>query len=219
MKKLIGVLAILFLALQSGAQTITDNLQLGFTASPNIAWFSVDEGNGIPENDGVRTGFSYGVLADIGFARNYYFSTAFTLTTINGKTTEGIPSNSSTYYNDVYKIRYIEVPLTLKLKSNPVQSGRFYGQFGLGTGVKIGAKGTRAEKVIGEQAADQRNPNISDVKTFRLSMIIGGGAEWNINDNFNIVTGLTYNNGFTKVISGSPNMKNSYLALTVGVFF
>ncbi|WP_374166531.1 porin family protein [Arcticibacter sp. MXS-1] len=217
MKKQLFILTVALLPLFSKAQSTVDNFQLGFTTSPNIAWFSVDDNRNGVSNDGVRTGFSYGVLADLGFARNYYFSTGFTLTSVNGKTsrTEG----GNTYYSDVYKIRYIDVPLTLKLKSNPNQMGRFYGQFGLGMGVKTSAKGTSSSKLLGETPVETDNARIDDVNTFRLSLVAGAGAEWAVKDNLSILTGLTYNNGFTKVVSGNPGMKNSYLALTLGVFF
>lgn len=205
-----------FLPIVADAQTTTDNVQLGFTTSPNIGWLSIDNNNSGIDGDGVRTGFSYGVLADIGFARNYYFSTAFTLTTINGKTTEKASGMS---FNNIYKVGYIEVPATLKLKSNPTAMGRFYGQFGLSTGIKIKAKGSSTEKVLGEPGVEGDNSNLSDVNTFRLGLVAGAGAEWNVNGNLNILTGITYNNGFTRVVSKGPDMRNSYLALTLGVFF
>lgn len=196
------------------AQRGTNNFELGFTLSPNIGWLSADSrasgGNSGVSNDGVRPGFTYGVLADLGFAPNYYFSTGFTISTINGQLDYGEAYDSP---STVYKVRYLEVPLTLKLKSRPSPSGRFYGQFGLGTGVKIGAKADIRE----EGTAQEENVDVSsDVNTFRLSMLAGLGMEWNINGNFNLQTGVTLNNGFTKAL---PRTKNSYLALNIGFFF
>lgn len=205
------------------AQYRKNDFQLGFTVSPNIGWLGIQDQR-IPNytSDGVRPGFSYGVLADFGFARNYYFSTAFTITTINGKS-EMIASNSgpaSDVARHTYKLQYLNVPLTLKLKSNENPWGRFYGQFGLETGVNIRARMDSGTESASSGSSESRNEDISsDVNTFRLALVAGAGAEWKIDGNLSILTGVTYNNGFTNALSGSPEARNSYLALTLGVFF
>lgn len=213
----------MILPILAGAQTLGDNFQLGFTASPNIGMLGIDD-NRIPNytSNGAQFGFTYGVLADFGFARNYYFSTAFLVSTINGKSeitasNTGPGSDNAKY---TYKLQYLEVPLTLKLKSNEGALGRFYGQFGLGTGVNIRARRDSEIRSATNGYSSMENENVSsDVNTFRLSMIIGAGAEWRAGGNLNILTGVTYNNGFTKALTGSPEARNSYLALTLGVFF
>lgn len=186
------------------------DFQLGFTVSPNVGWLhNTGSGDGF-KADGSRPGLAYGVLADFGFAKNYYFSTALTVTTINGDVRAG---TGTTATEQKYKLQYLEIPLTLKLKSNFNEMGRFYGQFGLGTGINIGAK---KDIKNGEE-----NVAIgSDINIFRLGLIAGGGAEWTVGKNVQVLTGLTWNNGFTKVIDDkSNNARNSYVALNLGVFF
>lgn len=199
--------ALLFVALSSNAQEKEKDLQLGFTLSPTLSWLTSDADFLKP--DGAKTGFSYGVIADIGFAKNYYFSTAFTLTSL--KSNAKIASSSNTY-----KLQYIEIPFSLKLKSNATELGRFYGQFGLGTGINVSAKEDASDFKTGNS---HKNLNISkDVNIFRLGLIAGGGAEWNVGRNLSVLTGVTFNNGFTKTFKDYES-KNPFVTLNLGIFF
>lgn len=210
MKKQLFAAAMLLLPFLGFAQIDANNIQLGFTLTPNIAWLNFNDDDVSTASDGARIGFSYGVLGDFSLAenQNYYFSTAFTVTSVNGKAeiTDDAGTNSA-----VYKLQYIEIPLTLKLKSNQKETGRFYGQFGLGTGVKIGAK---------RDMAGNDDVNISkSINNVRLSLIAGGGAEWQLDRNMALLTGLTFNNGFTDIFDGSGNARSSYVAFNLGIFF
>jgi len=211
MKNTFFVLIICLLPAILKAQDDDRNFKLGFTLSPNIGWLGGTSSDSEVNEDGARAGFSYGVLADVGFAKNYFFSTAFTLTSVGSKIRlNGIASSEETY-----KIQYLEVPLTLKLKSNPDELGRFYGQFGLGTGIKVKA---RKDFKYGTESGEDIDAS-KDINIFRLSMILGAGAEWNVGRNLSVMTGLTYNNGITKIFDKGPDGRNSYVALTLGVFF
>lgn len=197
-------------------------IQLGFTGSPNIGWLRIsDERTPGLASDGPRAGFSYGVLADFGFATNYYFSTAFTVTSINGKSnfTASNTGPASDAADFTYKIQYIEVPLTLKLKSNDTAPVRFYGQFGLGTGVRIGAKLDFTRRNADGMTTGS-NVNISDeVNTLRFSLIAGGGTEWKIANDLSLLTGISLNSGFTNTLDGNDDVRNTYLALNLGIYF
>ena len=222
MKKQLFVLAFFLLPLCLMAQEESNKFQLGFTGSPNIGWLQVtNDGTSNMTSENPKVGFSYGVLGDIGFARNYYFSTAFVVTTINGNSSvSNINTGPGTGNIDyTWKIRYIEVPLTLKLKSNDNNGIKYYGQFGLGTGVKISARQDFITRnASGTPFGD--NLNISDnVNTLRLSLVAGGGTEWQVGPDLRVLTGLTLNNGFTNTLDGSDQLRNSYLALTLGIFF
>lgn len=214
MKNKLFILAILFAPLFANAQyTEANRVQLGFTTSPTFGWLTFPSGQ-TPniEPDGMRAGFSYGVLADIPFSDNYYFSTALTVSTLNAKAAEPGVSTS------IYKLQYLEVPLTLKLKSIEVDNRRFYGQFGLNTGINIGSK----QDIMFTNSAtpDEKNRDIGDlVNLFRAGLVLGGGAEWKMGENMNLLTGLTYSNGFTDVFDGEAKAKNSYIALNLGIFF
>jgi opacity protein-like surface antigen len=201
------LLVLSFLPIAAMSQEVEKNFKLGFTVSPNISWIPDNEGTA---GGGASIGYSYGVLADLGFAKNYFFSTGFTLTTLNSSA-EQVDLASEKYY-----LQYIDIPLSLKLKSNAGSSPRFYGQFGLGTGIKVSAKAKI--QPFGQTGYSSKQDISSNVNIFRLGLLAGAGTEWNISRNLTVVTGVNFNNPFTKVFD-SGESKNPYMTLQLGVFF
>ncbi|MEJ7557409.1 MAG: porin family protein [Pedobacter sp.] len=193
--------------------------RLGLTAHPTIGWVKPDIG----KSNGVSLGFSYGIIGDFNFTQNYSFATGLTITTVNGKSTEVVVINndpgpdSQAEYGLKYKIQYVELPLTLKLKTVKINEVRYYGQFGLSNGILIGAK-QDADMTNGTSMKDI---NIKDdIKFYRAGLIIGAGAEFEVSGNTSLTTGITFNNGFTDITSSkSSTVRNHYIGINLGVFF
>jgi Outer membrane protein beta-barrel domain len=224
MKNRFLILIFLLLPFAMQAQSVSEKtFSLGFTTSPNFGWMTFpSEQVPVTSSEGLRTGFSYGVLGDFAFSSNYYFSTAFTVTSINAntKTPEFNDGAEIGVKTAAYKLQYIEIPLTLKLKSNEHNNKRFYGQFGLSTDVKISAKQDYDFKAPNGAFSSAKNADISgDINTFRLGLLFGGGAEWKLDDNLHLLTGVSYNNGLTDVLDTKEKAKNSYFTINLGVFF
>jgi len=221
MKRLTTILILSFLSFGVWAQNAHNDFRLGLTATPTIGWVKPELGKG----DGSGLGFSYGIMGDFNFASNYSFATALTITTINGKSIEpnALPyhqeanGSESKDYSLKYKMHYLQIPLTIKLKTDKIADLRWYGQFGLSNDFKIGAK--QDASVDGKEIANGRNA--SDwTRFYRAGLIIGGGAEYDINEKTSIMAGLSFNNGFTKITTNSGNnVRNHYIALNLGVFF
>ncbi|MFP5080616.1 porin family protein [Pedobacter sp. JCM 36344] len=222
MKRTFIGLILLFLTGSVFAQDFSSpyyGFRLGLTAHPTIGWLKPDIG----KSNGVSLGFSYGLIGDFNFTQNYSFATGLTITTVNGKSTEIVTSNSGSAipsqaeYELKYKIQYVEVPLTLKLKTVKINEVRYFGQFGLSNGILIGAK-QDADMTGG---ASRRDINIKDdIKFYRAGLIIGAGAEFEISENTSITTGLTFNNGFTDITSSKSSIvRNHYVSINFGFFF
>lgn len=224
MKRVTTILILSFLSISVWAQNnfLKDyGFRLGLTASPTIGWIKPQQG----KTDGVSLGFSYGLIGDFNFAPNYSFSTALTVTTINGKSTEAsvLPyhsTSSSTVplaYDLKYKLQYIELPLTVKLKTLKEDGKRWYGQFGLSNAFNISAK----QDAIQNSNKVGDNQNISDyTKFYRAGLIIGGGGEFDISGSTSILAGLTFNNGFTSITTDdNRDTRNHFITLNFGLFF
>ncbi|MGA9648233.1 porin family protein [Pedobacter sp.] len=224
MKRITTILILSFLSASVWAQNFNGpgfGFRLGLTATPTVGWIKPEQG----KTEGIGLGFSYGLIGDFNFAPNYSFSTALTITTINGKSTEinvnpyhmSSSNTNPVGYDLKYRMQYIELPLTIKLKTLKTDGRRFYGQFGLSNGFNISAKQNAVRN--GAQVGD--NQNISDYSRFyRAGLIIGGGGEFDVSGNTSIMAGLTFNNGFTNIVKdNSRNVKNHYLALNFGFFF
>lgn len=177
-------------------------VSLGITFAPNMAWMRHGDAEGYQNTP--KFGFAYGLLADFAFTENYYFSTGLLINTQNSEVEHTSLANN-------YRLQYAEIPLSLKLKSTMRYFRSYYGQFGFTGGIKLNGK----EKPDGESA---RSSLGSDADLFRLGLLIGGGVEWQLDHNMVMVTGLSFNNGFTRVIKpGEP--RNSYVAFNFGIFF
>jgi long-subunit fatty acid transport protein len=193
--------------------------RLGLTAHPTLGWVKPEVG----KTDGIALGFAYGLMADFNFADNYSFATGLTITTINGKSTElgynELTANARPVAQELrYRMQYIEVPLTLKLKTNKIGDLRWYGQFGLSNDFNIGAK--LDVKRDGTKVKDGVN-NSDYTRFYRAGLIVGGGAEYDLDNRTSLAIGLTFNNGFTNIAKNGDGktVKNSYVGLNIGVFF
>jgi hypothetical protein len=206
--KYVLLLSLFVIPLLSHAQRGRGNFRLGFTASPTLGWMQFEDENSGYKADGSRIGYSYGIMGDFGFSDNYFFGSGFTLTTMSAYVNRSVtfPQGGTTEERIGYRIQYIEVPLTLKLKTGDESATRFYGQFGPDLGVKVSNKHDFTQLDVKEKA------NI-----IRLGLLIGAGAEWKLNRS-DILTGVSFNNPFTKVFS-NPDAKNYIVTLNFGVFF
>ncbi|MES2417167.1 MAG: porin family protein [Bacteroidota bacterium] len=223
MKKILFIILSLFLTFGLKAQDRNEpyyGFRLGLTAHPNFGFIKAENGQG----NGTNLGFAYGLMADFNFAEHYSFNTGITITTINGKSTEinampyheSVSSTTPIAYDLKYKMQYIEIPLVLKLKTAKIGNLKWYGQFGLSNDFKIGAKqDAKSGNII---VADDVNSS-KWTRFYRAGIIIGGGAEFDIDDKTSLIAGLTLNNGFTNISTEKNNVRNHYVALNIGVFF
>jgi len=237
-------------------------VRFAFAIQPSSSWLKPD--GQILEKEKSRLGFAYGVIVDITLAgnENYVFSTGIMVnsqggTILNKKfhdqtTTIPIGEGPETmldprfaeHATENYKLQYIDIPLTLKLRTNEIGYMTYYGQFGLDLGINI-----KANKITEYNFKDGNTLEIMDedvldeIRLFRGALQVGAGAEYNISGNTTLLVGLVWNNGLTNTFnrnyfaedsSGNPALTDdrqrireggrmkvisNFLGLTVGVFF
>lgn len=211
MKKTTVLVMLLALVLGSFAQR---DFQLGLHFSPNIGWAKPAEAN--IEADGAKIGYTFGVIGDFNISDNYIFSTGiqlvntgFTLvkpdaqTYIDGSGNE-VPGYGKT--TSEVRLNYVEIPLTLKLRTNEIGYIKYFGQVGFGLGVNYRAMADEefSYTTVTTQGATLSNEDVDyndEINLFRAALIIGAGAEYNLSGNTSLVFGVTYNNGFTNIFS------------------
>lgn len=267
MKKIIGCL--LALAFVSGAFAQDfQKIRFGVQVKPNVSWFKPKDANAT--SDGARVNWGAGIVADFHFAELYSFSTGLTIDNQSGKLTytEKVFDSADGLWNIVeykrkYSLRYIEIPLLLKLQTKEIGYMTYFLNVGLGLGANWAATASGDSylkyvhdvneddeldwHVQNEDVAEAKLNVRDDFKLFRSSVIVGGGVEYNVNSGTSIVIGVSYNGGFSNIISKnveaveldtdenkSPlingkgedapvltklNVTNNVIALTVGVMF
>lgn len=222
MKKVSAILCVLALATAT-AQAQDKSVRFGIKVAPNFGWINPDTKE--LKNDGARFGYTFGLMGDfmIGANQNYAFATGLFLNNVGAKST--YPSDKQNLITES-KYQYIELPLTLKLKTNEIGYMTYYGQIGFGTAFNIRAKSdfdTFNER--GEIVRVTDEDIMDNTQLFKASLIVGAGLEFNFSGNTSAMIGVTYNNGFTninkdiKVGDKELKAKQNYLELSLGVFF
>lgn len=212
MKKTTVLFALALFSLATFAQD--KGFQLGFNVSPNLSWIKPNSDN--LERDGLKFGFNFGLMADFNFAENYSFSTGINLVNAGGKImrpdiqtfndNNGSPVMGYGKTTADIRLKYVEVPLTLKLKTNEIGYMKYFAQFGLGIGVNYDATADEEFTYTANNGntATLSNDDVNyddEINLLRTSLIVGIGAEYNLSGNTSLVLGITFNNGFTNVFS------------------
>ena len=230
MKKLLIIASFILVSISIFAQE-EPAFHFGVKASPSLAWLRSDTKG--YASDGSKFGFSYGLITDFNFASKYAFSTGIDITYRGGKfktvqelktkvNEDSVISTSASYV-----LQYLEIPITLKLKTNEIGSVTYYVQVGVAPGINIRARknyaSTTQTTVLGTQYTTTAEENKLDaqneINSLNLSMIIGGGVEYTLSGQTVLVGGIQFNNGFLDVFDDTPKVNSNYLALTLGILF
>lgn len=229
MKRII-IISGLVLIFVSGVFAQHKPFKFGFDISPNVGWLKSDESNYV--NDGSEVGFSWGFKSEFFLMENYTISTGFNVVYLNGRLSyphKEIRDEVETIgvLHRKYNLKYLEIPLSLKMKTKEFGKIRYYGEIGLGTSFLISAKGkdkfeTAAGTVPGEQE-DIKN----EMTLGRESLILGAGIEYSLGGSTALIFGLKFDNGFTDVLKDmntfDPEVYNSainnYLEFKMGIIF
>jgi len=191
--------------------------RFGLKGEPSLSWFKPDV-KGV-ESNGVRFSFNYGLMMDftLGGSGNYAFSTGLNVTSIKGKLkhpdytvftidTLEIPAYSNT--ESSYTLTHVQLPITIKMKTNEIGYMTYYGQFGFGTGFNWKSRMEYSTTELGANPSKREDEDVDVGKQmfpFRVSLIVGAGFEYNVSGNTSFVVGITFNNGFLNTFRGKEN--------------
>ena len=209
----------LYLLLLLPGFLLAQSIRFGFTTSPTFSSNNIDPSNAVLadgisflEDSDSKFGFQYGVMADLDIndEERYFFNTGIVMhhTGYNVSTRGGMLAEETDYEVNT---QYLEIPTTLKLKTNEIGFLKYYGQFGVNHGIRVGNKIT---------APDNADESIIDPSSYNAALNVGGGVEYTISDETALVGGVFYNNGFSKVLDDvRGSLKQNQLGIRIGVFF
>jgi hypothetical protein len=199
----------MFFSIQSSAQ----DFKMGLAISPNTGWMvSTDYDH---ETLGAKVNFGFEFIADVLFSENYALGLGVNIFNSGGDVRYLVQDLEDDDFlmnvDRTYRLQYVELPLTFKMRTNQIGYTTVFGRFGLGLGMNIKAEADEAtyrsyEEVsngvwstydVGGSPISDRIPIDSDIKLFRASMIIGGGIERTLSGETALVVGLNYNASFT----------------------
>ena len=202
------------------------NIQLGIKVSPNISWLNSNSQD--INSDGTLAKFSWGFIADFQFAEKYSFSTGFNINSTGGKIIHS-DSTAALGLGSLHRkitVRYVELPLSVKMKTRQFGYLTYFGQIGMGLGMRLSAYADDDFYATGSNIATSKNDiKIEDqINFFRLSMILSAGVEYNLGGSTSLFGALSFNNGFTNIFDyvtpkiDADASSNSF-ELTIGMLF
>lgn len=194
----------------SGYRQMSDMPRIGnkvvrftFIASPQVTWMT--SGSKFVRDSKSRFGFAYGVEGDIFLASDRYsFLTGFVISSLGGTmqyttpfrfngSSQALPENTKVEYY----LRYVEIPLAIKLRSKDFSNMRFFAQFGLNTWMNIKAKGSTSDGSFNKEVIGD------EVRFFALGLNVGAGVEYDLGDKNSLTGGIVYSGSFNDVTSNS----------------
>ncbi|MBL7940136.1 MAG: PorT family protein [Flavobacteriales bacterium] len=212
-------------------------VRFGLKAAPNMAWLRSDT-KGL-ESDGSKVGFTFGLVTEfpIGAAGNYRFATGLFLNNVGGKYTTPFTytdANGATVTKDLasdVKLRYVELPLTMKLMTKEIGYMRYYGQIGFGAAFNVRAKADFETVTVDANGVFTGSSTFEDedvkdsVQPVKGSLIMGAGLEYTFSGSTTLQVGVNYNNGLTNILKDeevegkTAKLLQDYLELNIAVFF
>ena len=198
MKKLLLVLPFLMIVTVTYSQK---RFNLTFLASPQVAWMTSDSKE--VKGDKSFLGFGYGVEGDFFLGNeNYSILTGLTVSTAGGSllynrsiTFDGIQLPIGTKVD--YILKYLEIPLAVKMRTKDFNRLRFYAQFGLTNWINIKSRATTSDHSFEKDAIKD------EVRLYNIGLNVGAGVEYDLGHGNALTGGIVYSNGFTDVTTNS----------------
>jgi len=203
----------------------TKKIRFGVYVAPAIDWMrptTVKSNNNefTSKNAGSKVGFTYGLMMDYNFADNYSFVTGLQVNMAGGKIQTERATGATTTVSSVnsadfdYNLTYLEVPVAIKLRTDPISNFRFFGQVGLTTGFNIAKKANYSVSYI-DSLGDSKTVDAEKVKLKGIiatspvlfAMSIGAGLEYPLNNKLAAYFGVFFNNGFAPDATNPNNYK------------
>ena len=236
-------LSLIVLMLAITTTTFAGNFRIGLQADPFFAWIKPD-GDEPLKQDGIKIGFTYGLITEYKFGENYSLVTGVNVESLGGKLVfnDSITLlESDTNFVQVstqrlYKLKYLTIPIAIKMTTKEIGPFKYYGQFGLDIGLRINPRANDKYTGIGDDAikvqTENNNQEIDgEITLFRTALVVGLGIEYTISGNTALVGGVKFSNGFSNLfpnkidgveylIDGKkPKAYSKAMIITLGVMF
>jgi hypothetical protein len=197
-----AIILLMLTAMYQPAVAQYKSVELGIKLAPNMGWLKSNQEN--YESSGIRPGIAWGMVSDFYFARNYAFSSGFNFNFHGGQLTyPDVLNYDAGKVERRYRLKYIEVPATIKMKTNEMNGYRIYGLVGVGISVRLNASARDVITIPGKIVDKSGFTKISDeTHLMKMSMIIGAGVDIPLDNSSFITVGVHFNNGFTDILKG-----------------
>ena len=216
MKKSLLIVGLL-LAMSLTASAQYKGFSFGFRLGPTFDWTGSKTGAAI--NQGTKTGFDLGVVAEYYFAENYAIVTGVNVDFVKGHYSfddmRAIDTISGFQLGTVdrqFKTTIYEVPLMLKMVT-PELGGlplRAYAQVGGAFGYTQRVK-VQDEFSLGGLKDEAFRATDGEYNPFHASLRIGAGAEYKLLETTRVFAGIYFSHDFLNSISRGGLVSSNYV--------
>ena len=227
MKKIIAVIAIVFLGTTAFAQ-----VKLGLKLTPNFSWSQIiytngDTTLGISEinSNGIKLRGGAGVIVDLNLSDNFAFATGVEYMTKGAGFKMKMSDSTNTETAVTYSLQYLQIPIGIKVFTNEIMDyTKIYFQVGITQNVNIGAKVNKEKTYVDPENSASNLSYQKNISLLETSLAVGVGIEMEMGESTAVVAGISYNRGFTNIDATdtfeSPNkLANGYLGIDIGLKF
>ncbi len=200
-----------------------EHIRLSFVADPSVNWMRTSS-SGVKDGKSIL-GYDFGLNSDYYFAddERYSFSSGIQISNTGGEIS--YLGNSDFRFSKTtlpaltkikYQLRYIEIPLNIKLKTDEFNRAKFWGMLGFSGMINVSSKGTSNNGKLNKA-------NINDeVNLLNLAMNVGIGFDYDLSKTNSLTAGLIFQNGLLDVTTNNAfsdkTIINS-LKLKIGLAF
>lgn len=236
MRKIVVMIAFLGFITFNYAQNT--KVRVGLTFANGLSFLNSDNTN--VSNTKVGYAFEYGLPVEIQFSENYILATGLiishpragrsnspaidSLFAIDARTgtTFTFDNNIVAGANESYRLNYVNLPTTFKLRTNQIGYFRYFGEFGFINSFRVRARlNVNGSEFENESLTKENDLGIKSL-FYNASLKVGGGFEYTFSDKTALIVGLHFNNGFVNVLNDGPDEKRTVLRaiyLTTGIMF
>jgi len=229
MKKILPILV--FIVLSTSIHAQYKPVLFGLRVGGNLGWMKADADG--YSSEGVVPGFSWGFMGEFFLMENYAILTGFNMNFNGGelKYPSYIDINNDQILDSGmltrrYSLKYIQIPLCLKMQTNISEKMRIFGKIGIGTAFLLDTKANDEFVYDGGEVSDDKKDINDELTLMRESLIVGGGVEFILKGSTALVVDLTYDNGFNNILlegnppsTVTPRAFHNYVELGVGILF
>jgi len=225
---IVSILVMILFSSALKAQDTTKPFNFSVRVGPNVNWFKSN--SDAVKGDGLSLGFTWGALFEFPLKDNFSYVGGFNIHFAGGKIDYmGLNQTIPVIVDEKYTLKYLELPVIIKLRTNEVDGVLYYGQVGLGTSFRLSSRVERSFIL----PPNSSSPNFesqalsSDNLTsfIRESLIIGIGAQYSLQKNLKLFGGLNFNNGFTDILkkgpynTSDPKVISNFVEFNFGLYF
>ncbi|MBN2730114.1 MAG: PorT family protein [Bacteroidales bacterium] len=223
MKKIVFAAIAMFLII--GATQAQDKVfRFGLSGSAGMSWMKPDQDS--LEYQGSKFSVGYGFMGEISLATNFALVTGFDVSYMGGKLQQaGVEhifdtDTLTSIKNSSYKLQYLDIPLTLKMKTNEINYITYYARIGGSFGIALSGKAENEFVSIDRT----KNETItidklgSDMAFLRANFVIGAGFEYSLGGTTTALVEASFTNGLTYLLDDTKAIGN-FMALKLGIMF